>query len=138
MKEFIIKPLANTMNPRTMPREKVVYDLLTAFQGGIMQVQRPSYSRLPRELLLRGVRDILLPAIVREIAGQPPNLTLNVTGANSSPVVTWLFACMGILIQLGVFAVASLVTYKWQLGRGESNSIVEYGFPLFLIGLALL
>jgi hypothetical protein len=66
---------------------------------------------------------------------QAPNLTLNVTKAITSPVAIWSFASLGILIQLGVFVIASLVTYHWQLGERGSSSVVGYGFPLFLSGM---
>jgi hypothetical protein len=66
---------------------------------------------------------------------QAPNLTLNVSMAMAPPAVTWAFTFVSIGLQLGVFAIASAVTYHWHLGGGSSPGVVGYGFPLFMIGM---
>jgi hypothetical protein len=72
---------------------------------------------------------------VARLMQQAPNLTLNITSATASPVAKWCFALFGILMQLGVFVIASLVTHHWKMGgRGSSSTVVGYGFPLFGIG----
>lgn len=127
-KEFIYQPVNMSTGSTDLLNSKIVYDLKTACEERILKISQPQYhAPEPTEEIKRAVES------ATRLMKQAPNLTLNVTKAITSPGATWAFAAMGIVIQLGVIVIASLVTYNWHLAE-NGFSRVRYGFPLFVIG----
>ncbi|KAB8076124.1 hypothetical protein BDV29DRAFT_189726 [Aspergillus leporis] len=139
-KEFIYLPVDAKAALAEWRASRIVYDLRTACEERLMQITK-STRKIPWRRQSDGTSliDDRTRAVeyAKRLMQQAPNLTLNVTKAITSPIETWTFAVLGITIQLAVLVVASLVTYHWGLGQ-SGYSIVEYGFPLFLIGSVLL
>jgi hypothetical protein len=135
-KEFIYLPVDAKAALAEWRASRIVYDLRTACEERLMQITK-STRKIPWRRQSDGTSliDDRTRAVeyAKRLMQQAPNLTLNVTKAITSPIETWTFAVLGITIQLAVLVVASLVTYHWGLGQ-SGYSIVEYGFPLFLIG----
>lgn len=127
-KEFVYQPVNRNTGSTDLLNSKIVYDLKTACEERILKISQPQYQAPePAEEIKRAVES------ATRLMKQAPNLTLNVTKAITSPGTTWAFAALGVIIQLGVIVVASLVTYHWHLAE-NGFSRVRYGFPLFLIG----
>ncbi|CEL05777.1 Putative Ankyrin repeat protein [Aspergillus calidoustus] len=118
-KEFIYSPVTEKTDLTELLSSKVVYDLRTASLAAGPVGESP-------------VSDI---EHATRLLQQAPNLTLNVSTAMAPPAVTWAFTFVSMGLQLGVFAIASAVTYHWQLGGGSSPGVVGYGFPLFMIDI---
>ncbi|KAL6228772.1 hypothetical protein BDW75DRAFT_250646 [Aspergillus navahoensis] len=134
-KEFIYLPVDAKAALAGWRASRVVYDLRTACEEGLMQITK-STRKIPWRRRSDGTSliDDRTRAVeyAKRLMQQAPNLTLNVTKAITSPAETWTFAVLGISIQLVALVVASLVTYRWGLGQSG------YGFPLFLVGSVLL
>ncbi|KAL4862741.1 hypothetical protein BDV12DRAFT_39237 [Aspergillus spectabilis] len=139
-KEFIYRPVDKSTKLTELIDSKIVYDLRTACEEGFMTIRQSSrgISRWlqPNAPPLIDPHRRAIDCAIR-LMQQAPNLTLNITKAIKSPLATWAFAALGIAIQLAVLVIASLVTYHWQLAE-NGYSVVQYGFPLFLIGSVLL
>jgi hypothetical protein len=139
MKEFIYRDLTDETDLTRWLGNNTVYDLSTACGNKILTIKESSQTWFP--WLWRGPRRLIIdyPPVVpiaTRLMQQAPNLTLNIGNATASPRATGALAFLGVVVQLVVFVVASLVTYHWKLGsRGSSSTVVGYGFPMFITGM---
>lgn len=124
MKEFVYRRVNRKTRLQDL-RDPIVYDLETALEKEVLEVirHRPVTERV----------FFFEAGGIKKFMQEAPNLTLNVTNAIQSPLATGAFAILGVAIQLTVFVIASLVTYRWKLAA-NGYLIVRYGYPLFLIG----
>jgi hypothetical protein len=73
---------------------------------------------------------------VDSLGSGAPNLALNVQDPKRLTLETWVLAVAGHLLQLAVFAVAWLTTYRWQLSEVSPDGR-SYGYPLYVSGTTL-
>ncbi|KAL4981822.1 hypothetical protein BDW68DRAFT_196064 [Aspergillus falconensis] len=119
-KEFIYRKIDQNDRPADVEGHRIVFDLKTACQHGIMTSSRPRLDD-PRT---RGCQSSAKPDPQR-------------TKRNCSPVLTWAFAVFEILAQLSVIVIAALVTYHWRV-PDQGSRVVSYGFPVFALGTVTL
>ncbi|KAL5049837.1 hypothetical protein BDW71DRAFT_204528 [Aspergillus fruticulosus] len=119
-KEFIYRKIDQNDGPADVEGHRIVFDLKTACQHGIMTGSRPRLDD-PRT---RGVSmEALHAEMIRHairVMKQAPNLTLNVPDAT-----------------LSVLVIAALVTYHWRV-PDQGSMVVSYGFPVFALGTVTL
>jgi hypothetical protein len=71
-----------------------------------------------------------------DLVSGAPNLALNIQDPKRLALETWVLAVAGHLLQLAVFAVAWLATYRWQLSEVSPDGR-SYGYPLYVSGTTL-
>lgn len=71
--------------------------------------------------------------VLKKLMGQAPNITLNVSGSTLSKFELWIWAAIGLAIQMAALIVPGLAIYLWKWQKDEDN-IVTYGYPCFLSG----
>lgn len=62
-----------------------------------------------------------------------PNTTLNVRGAIPDKSVVVIFAIIGVLFQIAILGIISVVTYKWKLLR-SGKVVAGWGYPIWAAG----
>lgn len=97
-----------------------VLDLATAFE---------------RELLVSPGLRVGNPYL-RELNNAAPNLALNVKNATSSSRELWLWAGVGLVLQIAAMVIPGMATYFWKWEKANVP-IARYGYPCFLVGTLL-
>jgi len=75
--------------------------------------------------------------LVKKLAGQPPNLILNVYNTFPKSGELWAFVMIGIALQFVAVAIPAIMTYHWRKPKG-SQPVQDYAYPTFLLGTCLL
>ncbi|KAH6865699.1 hypothetical protein BKA58DRAFT_442472 [Alternaria rosae] len=73
----------------------------------------------------------------KELASQPPNLTLNIHNTFPGNMELWGFVLIGIALQLVAIGIPAAMTYYWRKPKG-ANPVQHYAYPTFLVGTCLL
>lgn len=74
--------------------------------------------------------------IIDDLSDAAPNLALNVKNATALTEELWLWATLGIVLQLTAMAVPGVATYSWKWEKG-GLPVAPYGYPCFLIGTSV-
>lgn len=77
------------------------------------------------------------PWLAQILAGQPPNLTLNVHKAIPTSYELWTFAILGVALQVVAAVIPALMTYYWKIAK-STKPVQNYAYPTFLVGTSLL
>jgi hypothetical protein len=77
--------------------------------------------------------DEIEPEALEKLANEPPNITLNIKGSTASFKELWIWAIVGLFLQLFALLMPGLATYYWQWPKGERVA-AAYGYPCFVVG----
>jgi hypothetical protein len=74
--------------------------------------------------------------LMDELRDAPPNLALNVENATVPTWRLYLWALLGVALQLAAIVVPGVATYCWKWEKA-GRPVALYGYPCFLVGTGL-
>jgi hypothetical protein len=74
--------------------------------------------------------------VLDDLRDAAPNLALNVENSTAPTRELWLWALLGVALQLAAMMLPGMATYYWKWEKG-GNPTAPYGYPCFLIGTSL-
>ncbi|KAH7311891.1 hypothetical protein BKA65DRAFT_157187 [Rhexocercosporidium sp. MPI-PUGE-AT-0058] len=86
-----------------------------------------------QEICVEQLEHLNQKTLVDKLLSSAPNIILNVDQAVAPRWELWLFAWIGIIVQLSVLVFGALTTYHWRFEKGGAP-IALYGYPCTLAG----
>lgn len=74
--------------------------------------------------------------ILEELGNAAPNLALNVKNSTAPTWQLWLWALLGVALQLAAMIMPGITTFYWKWEKA-GRPVSSYGYPCFLIGTGL-